>query len=56
MERLHFRSTSLLALQAELHQRELLREASDTRRVPRPNSIARTSPFVLSIFGRRFPA
>ena len=55
MERLHFRSTSLLDLQAELHQRELLREASAARRVPRPDPTARTTPFVLSIFLRRFP-
>jgi hypothetical protein len=55
MERLHFRSTSLLDLQAELHQRELLREASASRRVPRPNPTVRKALFGLSIFGRRFP-
>jgi len=55
MERLHFRSTSLLDLQAELHQRELLREASASRRVPPPNPAVRKARFELSIFGRRFP-
>ena len=36
MERLHLRATSLADIQAELHERDLLREAQARRRAVRP--------------------
>lgn len=53
MERTRFRSTSLVDLQAELHQLDLLRDAerrsSAARSVPRRRSL----PFGLSVIRRR---
>ena len=53
MERLFYRATSLLALQAEMRQRELLREA-ELPRPTRPTEQARSLPFGLSLL-RRHP-
>jgi hypothetical protein len=53
MERLQFRSTSLVDIQAQLHERDLLREASAHRRAPLPHPLARTRWRGLSILGRR---
>jgi hypothetical protein len=51
MERMHYRSTSLAAVLAELRQQELLSEA-ERRRRPRPTG--RRGPFLgLPIPGRR---
>ncbi len=51
MERLLYRSTSLMALQAEMRQRDLLREAELPRAV-RPSDRARSLPFGLSLLRR----
>jgi hypothetical protein len=51
MERIHYRSTSLLDIQAELHQQELLRDA----RVARPIEMRRrrrSPPFGLHVLER----
>jgi hypothetical protein len=53
MERLHFRSTSMVDILAELHERDLLREARTRRRAPSSERLARTGTFGLSILGRR---
>ncbi len=53
MERRHFRSTSLVDIQAELRERELLREVQARHRAPRPHPLARTGWSGLSILGRR---
>ena len=53
MERLHYRSTSIVDLQAEMHERDLLREVRGLSQVPRPRRRARGSRFGLSILGRR---
>jgi hypothetical protein len=53
MERLHFRSTSLIDIQAELRERDLLREARARRRARSDHPIERTGTFGLSILGRR---
>jgi hypothetical protein len=53
MERQRFRSTSMIDLMADLHQRDLLDEArrlGDELRVPKRR---RAGPFGLQIFGRR---
>jgi hypothetical protein len=53
MERLRFRSTSMIDLMAELHQDELLAEArrlSDERRLP---SRPRAGRIGFRLFGRR---
>lgn len=52
MERLHFRSTSLVDIQAELHERELLADArrATSTRVPRRPRVTR---FGLSQLRRR---
>ncbi|HJP70449.1 MAG TPA: hypothetical protein VJ975_01880 [Candidatus Limnocylindria bacterium] len=51
MERLHYRSTSLVDIQAELHQQDLLRGTAATRPIPtrRPR---RALPFGLRVLGR----
>lgn len=53
MERLRYRSTSLVDLQAEMRQRELLAEVERPRtpRVERPPR--RRAPFGLPLLGRR---
>lgn len=51
MERLRFRSTSLADLQAELHERELLRSAE--RRRDTPMARPRRTAFGLRIGWRR---
>lgn len=51
MERLHYRSTSLVDIQAELHQQELLRDSRATR----PMELRRRRrplPFALRLLGR----
>jgi hypothetical protein len=51
MERLHYRSTSLVEIQAELHREELLRDA----RAARPMEMRRrrrSLPFGLRVLGR----
>jgi len=53
MERLHFRATSLADIQAELHERDLLREARARQRARQPDPIGRTGWTGLSILGRR---
>ena len=53
MERLHFRSTSLIDIQAELRQLDLLREAEARRRAPHPDPLSRTGVHGLRILGRR---
>jgi hypothetical protein len=53
MERLHFRSTSIADLQAELRERDLLREAEARRRSARPHPLGRTGWHGLSVLGRR---
>jgi hypothetical protein len=53
MERIHFRSTSLIDLMAELRERDLLREARARRRAARPSPLARTGWAGLTILGRR---
>jgi hypothetical protein len=53
MERLHFRSTSLVDIQAELRERDLLQEAHARRRARLPHPMSRTSWPGLIILGRR---
>jgi hypothetical protein len=53
MERLHYRSTSLVDIQAELHERELLAEARVRGRARSPRPPTRGARFGLSILGRR---
>ena len=53
MERIHFRSTSLLDIQAELRERDLLREADARKRAPQPHPLGRTGSFGLSLMARR---
>ncbi|MGH2445859.1 MAG: hypothetical protein ACRDGD_07455 [Candidatus Limnocylindria bacterium] len=53
MERLHYRSTSLLALQAELHQRDLMVEAERPRLARRPRAGRPFTLLGLPIRGRR---
>lgn len=52
MERLHYRSTSMVDLQAEMHERELLRDARAAHdRVPAPRR--RSAPMGLTLLRRR---
>lgn len=51
MERLFYRSTSLIALQAEMRQRDLLRDAELPRFTRRPER-GRSLPFGLSLLRR----
>jgi hypothetical protein len=53
MERLSLRATSLADIQAELHERDLLREAQARRRAVRPHHLARTGWAGVRILGRR---
>ena len=53
MERLHFRATSLVDIQAELHERDLLRDAQVRHRAARPHPLTRAGWAGLSILGRR---
>jgi hypothetical protein len=55
MERLHFRATSLSDIQAELRERELLREARARYRAPERHldPVSRTGLHGLSVLGRR---
>jgi len=53
MERLHFRSTSMVDIQAELHERELLREARAAHDCA-PSPRRRSAPMGLTLFRRRF--
>jgi len=53
MERLHFRSTSLVDIQAELRQRDLLREADARRRAARPHPLAEAGWAGLTFLGMR---
>ena len=52
MERMSFRSTSIVDLQAELHERDLLREARRPA-LPRPRQRTRGIRFGLTLLGRR---
>lgn len=51
MERLHYRSTSLVDIQAELHQQELLRDARAVRPIEMRRR-RRSLPFGLRVLGR----
>lgn len=51
MERLHYRSTSLVDIQAELHQQELLRDARATRPIELRRR-RRARPFGLRLLKR----
>ncbi|HEU4864495.1 MAG TPA: hypothetical protein VFU44_12085 [Candidatus Limnocylindria bacterium] len=51
MERLHYRSTSLVDIQAELHQQELLRDSRATRAMGLRQR-RRALPFALRLLGR----
>ena len=51
MERLHYRSTSLLDIQAELHRQELLRDSRAMRPIE-PRQRRRSLPFGLRLLGR----
>lgn len=51
MERLHYRSTSLVDIQAELHQQELLRDSRATRPIEMRQR-RRARPFGLRLLGR----
>lgn len=51
MERLHYRSTSLVDIQAELHQQELLRDSRATRATGLRQR-RRALPFALRLLGR----
>ncbi len=53
MERLHYRSTSLVDLQAELHQRDLLRGLTGHRHDAVPPHRERARRFGLTLLGRR---
>jgi len=53
MERHPFRSTSLVDLLAEIHERDLLREASARRRAARVHQVTRTGWARFSVLGRR---
>jgi hypothetical protein len=53
MERLRFRSTSLVDLQAELHQADLLREIRPFEPDRRPTPRRRGLPFGLTVLVRR---
>jgi hypothetical protein len=53
MERLHFRATSLADIQAELHERDLLRDARARRRAAQANPLGRSGWAGLTILGRR---
>lgn len=55
MERLHYRSTSLIDLQAELHQQDLLREARAAGSAARRHRRPRAMPFGLRLLGRIIP-
>jgi len=52
MERMSFRSTSIVDLQAELHERDLLREARRPM-LRRPQPRSRGIRFGLTLLGRR---
>jgi hypothetical protein len=54
MERRSFRSTSLIDILAEVHERDLLREANARRRAARPDPQTRVDRAGFSILGRRF--
>jgi hypothetical protein len=51
MERLHYRSTSLVDIQAELHQQELLRDAQASRPIETRRR-RRSLLFGLRVLGR----
>ena len=53
MERIHFRSTSVLDIQAELRERELLREARARMRARQEHPLGHTGSFGLSLVARR---
>lgn len=53
MERMHLRSTSIADIQAELHERDLLREARARRRASKPDPLGRTGWAGPTILGRR---
>lgn len=53
MERLHYRATSLIDLQAELHERSLLEDASRVARRPVRPPRRRADPLSLSLLRRR---
>ena len=54
MERFHFRSTSLVDLQAELHERDLLRQAQHDAAAADVSRGRRTAPrLLLGLLGRR---
>ena len=53
MERHPFRSTSLVDLLAEVHERDLLREANARRRAARVHRVTRTGWARFSVLGRR---
>jgi hypothetical protein len=53
MERRYYRATSLVDIQAELRQRDLLREADARRRAAHPHPVRRTGWIELRVFGRR---
>ena len=53
MERRPFRSTSLVDLLAEVHERDLLREANARRRAARVRRVTRTGWPGLSVLRRR---
>lgn len=55
MARLRFRSTSLVDLQAELHEADLLRDVGRTRVDSRPRPRRRAVRFGLRLIGRRTP-
>jgi hypothetical protein len=52
MERLHYRSTTLIGLQAEMRQQELLREVERPAATPSARR-ERSLPFGLSLLRRR---
>ena len=53
VERLHYRATSLIDLQAELHERSLLEDASRVARRPVRPPRRRADPLGLSLLRRR---
>ena len=53
MERLQLRGTSLVDIQAELHERDLLREARARRRASQADPLVKTGWAGLIILGRR---
>ena len=53
MERRPLRSTSLMDILAEVHERDLLREANARRQAARPHPLTRAGRGGLGILGRR---